>query len=197
MARVPGTQKQPQRERRLRLAFAVTTSIEAPTMTVWKLLTDIRAQSKWNSTLTSIEGEIAFGERVSFKVPEAPRRTFSPKVVAFDEPKSMVWRLNRWPLLVSERTYRLTPEAHGSTEITIAEVFQGLLLPLIAKSLPVRSNVRAHRHGFESRSRDTPRPPDPFTHASVRSRPAMGRRDSASFSGKETTGYSRAKEAHT
>lgn len=119
-----------------RLAFAVTTSIEAPTMTVWKLLTDTRAQSKWNSTLTSIEGEIAFGERVSFKVPEAPRQTFSPKVVPFDEPKSMVWRLNRWPLLVSERTYRLTPEAHGSTEITIAEVFQGLLLPLIAKSLP-------------------------------------------------------------
>lgn len=119
-----------------RLAIVVTTSIEAPTMTIWKLLTDIRAQSKWNSTLTSIEGAIAFGERVSFKVHEAPRQTFSPKVVAYDEPKSMVWRLNRWPLIVSERTYRLTPGAHGSTEITITEVFQGLLLPLIAKSLP-------------------------------------------------------------
>jgi hypothetical protein len=119
-----------------RLAIAVTKSIEAPTMTVWNLLTDLRAQSKWNSTLTSIEGKIAFGERVSFKVPEAPRQTFSPKVVAYDEPKSMVWRLNRRPLLVSERTYRLTPGAHGSTEITIVEVFQGLLLPLIAKSLP-------------------------------------------------------------
>jgi len=119
-----------------RLAIAVTKSIEAPTTTVWSLLTDLRAQSKWNSTLTSIEGKVALGERVSFKVPEAPRQTFSPKVVAYEEPKSMVWRLNRWPLLVGERTYRLTPVAHGSTEFTIHEVFQGLLLPLIAKSLP-------------------------------------------------------------
>jgi hypothetical protein len=119
-----------------RLAIAVTKSIEAPTAAVWNLLTDLHAQSKWNSTLTSIEGKIALGERVSFKVPEAPRQTFSPKVVAYDEPKSMVWRLNRWPLLVSERTYRLTPGPHGSTELTIDEVFQGLLLPLIAKSLP-------------------------------------------------------------
>jgi hypothetical protein len=119
-----------------RLAIAVTKSIEAPTTTVWNLLTDLRAQSKWNSTLTSIEGKIALGERVSFKVPEAPGQTFSPKVVAYDDPKSMVWRLNRWPLLVSERKYRLTPGPHGSTEFTIDEVFQGLLLPLIAKSLP-------------------------------------------------------------
>jgi hypothetical protein len=119
-----------------RLAVGVTKSIEAPATTVWNLLTDLGAQSKWNSTVTSIEGKVAVGERVSFKVPEAPRQKFSPKVVAYDEPKSMVWRLNRWPLLVSERTYGLTPGAHGSTTLTIGEVFQGLLLPLIAKSLP-------------------------------------------------------------
>jgi uncharacterized protein YndB with AHSA1/START domain len=119
-----------------RLAIAVTKSIDAPATTVWRLLTDPSAQSKWNSTLTSIEGNIALGERVSFKVPEAPGQTFSPKVVAYDEPKSMVWRLNRWPLLVSERTYRLTPRPHGSTELALDEVFRGLLLPLIAKSFP-------------------------------------------------------------
>jgi hypothetical protein len=119
-----------------RLAIAVTKSIEAPTTTVWNLLTDLRAQSKWNSTLTSIEGKIALGERVSFRVPEAPGQTFNPKVVAYDAPKSMVWRLNRWPLLVGERTYRLTPGPDGSTVFMIDEVFQGLLLPLIAKSLP-------------------------------------------------------------
>jgi len=119
-----------------RLACAVTRSIEAPATTVWNLLTDRSAQAKWNSTLTSIEGKIALGERVSFKVPEAPGQTFSPTVVAYDAPKSMVWRLNRWPLLVSVRTYRLTPGPHGSTEFSIDEVFQGLLLPLISKSLP-------------------------------------------------------------
>jgi hypothetical protein len=119
-----------------RLTSAVTRSIGAPATTIWNLLTDLGAQSRWNSTLVSIEGKVALGERVSFRVPDAPGQTFSPTVVAYDEAKSMVWRLNRWPLLVSERTYRLTPGPHSSTEFTIDEVFQGLLLPVIAKSLP-------------------------------------------------------------
>src|ERR1700693_6007271 len=112
-----------------RIAFSVTKSIDAPTTTVWNLLTDLSAQAKWNSTLTSIEGKIALGERVSFKVPEAPRQTFSPKDDIYAAPTTMVWRLNRWPLLVSNRTYRLTPGPRGSTELAIDEVFQGLLLP--------------------------------------------------------------------
>jgi hypothetical protein len=119
-----------------RLAIAVTKSIDAPNATVWNLLTDLRAQSKWNSTVTSIEGTVALGGHVSFMVPEAPRQMFREKVVAYDEARSMVWRLNRWPLLVGERTYRLTPGPHGSTELKIDEVLQGVLLPLIATSLP-------------------------------------------------------------
>jgi hypothetical protein len=119
-----------------RLAITVTKSIDAPNATVWNLLTDLRAQSKWNSTVTSIEGTVALGGHVSFMVPEAPGQTFREKVVAYDEAKSMVWRLNRWPLLVGERTYRLTPGTNGSTELKIDEVLQGMLLPLIAKSLP-------------------------------------------------------------
>jgi hypothetical protein len=119
-----------------RLATTVTKSIDASDTTLWNLLADVGAQSKWNSTATSIEGTIALGKRVSFMVPEAPRQTFSPKVVAYDAPKAMVWRLNRWPLLVSDRTYRLARGPDGSTEVTIAEVFHGLLLPIVAKSLP-------------------------------------------------------------
>jgi len=119
-----------------RLASAVTISIDAPATTLWGLLTDLGAQSRWNSTLTSIEGTVALGQRVFFKVPEAPGQTFSPTVVAYDEARSMVWRLNRWPLLVSDRTYGLEPGREGSTEFSLAETFSGLLLPLIARSLP-------------------------------------------------------------
>ena len=56
-----------------RLAIAVSTRIEASASTIWALLTDLDAQSRWNSTLASIDGKVALGERVSFRVPEAPR----------------------------------------------------------------------------------------------------------------------------
>jgi uncharacterized protein YndB with AHSA1/START domain len=142
-----------------RLAIAVSKSINAPATAVWSLLTDLRAQSKWNSTVTSIEGKVALGERVSFIVPEAPGQTFTEKVVAYDEAKSMVWRLNRWPLLVGERKYRLTPGPYGSTEVTIDEVLHGLLLPLIAKSLP-DFGVMFERTAADLKAAAEGRPPD-------------------------------------
>lgn len=119
-----------------RLAISVTTSIDAPPATIWNLLTDLEAHSRWNSTVTSIYGEVALGKRVTFEIPEAPGQKFTDVVMFYDEPRSMVWRLNRWPLLVGERTYRLTPGLAESTQVTITEVFSGLLLPLAAKTFP-------------------------------------------------------------
>jgi hypothetical protein len=119
-----------------RLAISVGILIEAPATIIWPLLTDLHAQARWNSTLASIDGKVALGERVSFRVPEAPNQTFSPTVVSYEERNSMVWRLSRWPLLVSDRSYRLKPGPGGSTEFTLDEVFRGLLLPLIVKTFP-------------------------------------------------------------
>lgn len=119
-----------------RLAFTARARIDAPAATIWALLTDLGAQARWNSTLTSIDGQVALGKRVTFEVPEAPGQKFSPTVIAYDPPRSMVWRLNRWPLLISDRTYRLAPGPDGRTEFTISEVFRGLLLPLIGRSSP-------------------------------------------------------------
>lgn len=119
-----------------RLAISVGILIDAPAATIWALLTDLHAQSRWNSTLASIDGTVALGERVSFRVPESPRQTFSPTVVEYDEAKSMVWRLSVGPLLVSDRTYRLTPGPGTSTEFTLDEVFRGPVLPLVARTFP-------------------------------------------------------------
>ena len=119
-----------------RLAISVAIPIEAPATTIWTLLTDLHAQSMWNSTLASIDGKVALGERVSFTVPEAPRQTFSPRVVEYDEGNSMVWRLSYGPMLVSDRTYRLRRGPGGSTDFTLDEVFRGPLLPLIARTFP-------------------------------------------------------------
>ncbi len=119
-----------------RLAISVGIVIDAPATTVWSLLTDLAAQSRWNSTLTSVSGKVELGERVSFRVTDAPKQTFSPSVVAYDEAKSMVWRLGTWPMLVSDRTYRLRPRPGAATEFTLDEVFRGLLLPVVVRTFP-------------------------------------------------------------
>jgi hypothetical protein len=121
---------------RFRLSIAVANCIEAPAARVWTLLTDLKAQARWNSTLVSIEGTVARGGRVTFAVPEAPRQTFSPTIVRYDEGRSMVWRVSVGPLLVSERTYRLTPLPDGSTEFSVDEVFRGPALPLVVRTFP-------------------------------------------------------------
>jgi hypothetical protein len=118
-----------------RLSISVSNRIDAPAATIWNLLADLDAQRRWNSTLKSIDGKVALGEKVSFVVPEAPKQTFAPTVVAYDEGTSMVWRLSV-PGLTSDRTYRLEPRPDGSTEFHLDEVFRGLLLPIVVRTFP-------------------------------------------------------------
>jgi uncharacterized protein YndB with AHSA1/START domain len=64
-------------------AFAMTCgveiNIEASAEIVWSLLTDAKGFSRWNSTITAIEGEIREGERLRLHVP-GTNRTFTPRV---------------------------------------------------------------------------------------------------------------------
>jgi hypothetical protein len=48
----------------------------------------------------------------------------------------MVWSDGRAPMFTGVRTFTLTPKADGSTDFSMAEVYSGLMLPMIARSLP-------------------------------------------------------------
>jgi hypothetical protein len=90
----------------------------------------------WNSTLTSIEGPIELGGTVKMQVPEAPGRTFAPKVTKYEANRMMEWHEGN-PLFVGVRTYALTPGPDGrSTRFEMTEVFSGPMLPMIAGRLP-------------------------------------------------------------
>jgi hypothetical protein len=117
------------------LRYAVQITIAAPADAIWAKLTDAPGFSKWNSTVQSIEGDIAIGQRLTIRVPIAPGRAFTPKVVQLVPYQRMVWRDGFYPVFQGTRTFTLTPQG-TSTDFQMVEVFRGLMLPMIKSSLP-------------------------------------------------------------
>jgi uncharacterized protein YndB with AHSA1/START domain len=119
------------------LRYAVERRIAATPAAVWARLGDAAAMRTWNSTIESLEGEFAVGNRLALRVPLAPGRTFKPKVVELVPERRMVWRDGFFPMFQGTRTFTLTPEEGGAgTLFAMVEVFRGLMLPMIKGSLP-------------------------------------------------------------
>ena len=97
------------------LRYAVRTAIAASPQAIWERLTDADGFSRWNSTVDSIEGPIAPGQKLKIRVPVAPGRVFTPKVVEFVPAERMTWRDGFAPMFRGTRTYTLTPRG-GATE---------------------------------------------------------------------------------
>ncbi|GDX82768.1 hypothetical protein LBMAG42_45790 [Deltaproteobacteria bacterium] len=119
-----------------RMSTAVSAEIAAPPAAVWALLTDVAAQRRWNSTLTNIDGEIAAGGTVSLVAVASPGRTFKLKVSDVVAGEQMAWSDGFAPMFRGVRTFRLTALPAGGTRFAMDEVFAGLMLPMIAGSLP-------------------------------------------------------------
>ncbi len=114
---------------------SVRCAIAAPASRVWALLTDASKITSWNTTITSLDGEIALGNKLALKVPLDPKRTFTPKVTRLEPNREMEWSDGFAPMFRGVRTFTLTEEA-GATEFEMTEVFSGAMLPMIRGSLP-------------------------------------------------------------
>lgn len=119
-----------------RQSCSIRCDIAAPPQRIWALLTDAKRFPAWNSTVTSIDGEIAQGRRLAVKVTLDPKRTFKPRVVKLVPNQEMVWADGFAPMFKGVRTFTLTPKAAGLTEFAMTEVFSGAMLPMIRRSLP-------------------------------------------------------------
>ncbi len=120
-----------------RLRHMVSAEIQAPPERIWTILTRADRMVEWNSTLTSIEGDIEPGGTVRMQVPEAPGRTFTVKVTRFVPNEEMVWREGNPVFFLGVRTYSLTPKPdRAATGFRMTEEFTGVLLPLITRRLP-------------------------------------------------------------
>lgn len=133
-----------------RLEYAVAIDIAAPPGRLWQLLTSAAEFPRWNTTVTSIEGRIADGERIAVRVPITDR-VFELSVRVVEPDRRMTWSDGFAPLFKGVRTFTLTPKSDGTTEFRMVEEFKGLMLPMIAGQLPDFGPV------FEQYARDLER----------------------------------------
>lgn len=83
---------------------SVEIDIRAKPERVWALLTNAADYPSWNSTVVSLEGRIALGEKIVLKSVLDPKRTFKLKVLELDAPRRMVWGD-----AMGRRAYEITP----------------------------------------------------------------------------------------
>ena len=114
--------------------FSRTTSVEvdinAPADTVWSILTDASSYTRWDSTIVSLEGNIAEGSTIRLISKLDPKRTFRLKVKEFMPNKLLVWGDP-----MGKRTYTLE-EKSGVTHVTMTEKIGGPIFPLFASKIP-------------------------------------------------------------
>lgn len=109
----------------------VSTTISAEATAIWSMLTNASDYPRWNSTVTSLEGEIAVGEKILLKSILDDKRTFKLKVKEMVANERLVWGDSQ-----GERVYTLTENGDGTTTFTMTEKIGGLMFPLFAKMIP-------------------------------------------------------------
>lgn len=110
---------------------SVSVDIQADTKTIWRLLTDAENYPKWNSTVISIDGKIALGEKIQLKSNLDPSRVFKLTVKEFESERKLVWGD-----AMGKRVYSLTPSPNGQTTFSMVEKIGGPLFPLFARMIP-------------------------------------------------------------
>lgn len=110
---------------------SVSINIKADASIIWALLTNASDFPRWNSTVTSIEGNIKVGEKIKLKVKLDEKRTFKIKIKEMEPDKSMVWGDSQ-----GKRTFTLENKKDGSVQFTMHEKMGGLMFPLYAKHIP-------------------------------------------------------------
>jgi uncharacterized protein YndB with AHSA1/START domain len=110
---------------------SVSTTIFADAAIVWALLTHSSDFPRWNSTITSLKGEIREGGTIELKSTLDEKRIFKLKVKELVPEKRLVWGD-----AMGSRTYTLDKDTEGSVLFIMSEKIGGPLFPLFAKSIP-------------------------------------------------------------
>jgi len=119
----------------IRTTFSRETSvsilIHADVEIIWALLTKASDYPRWNSTITSIEGNIEPNGSIKLKSTLDAKRIFKLKVKEFEPAKRLVWGDGQ-----GSRVYTLLSNTNGTVEFSMREKIGGLMFPMYAKMIP-------------------------------------------------------------
>jgi uncharacterized protein YndB with AHSA1/START domain len=110
---------------------SVSIQIKSDPAIVWALLTKASDYPRWNSTITSIEGNIALGEKIKLKSTLDAKRTFTLKVKEFEVEKKLVWGDGQ-----GNRVYSIVKNEDGTVTFSMKEKIGGFMFPMYAKMIP-------------------------------------------------------------
>jgi hypothetical protein len=110
---------------------AVSIDIQAGKSIIWALLTNASDYPRWNSTVISIDGTIAKGEKIQLKSTLDPKRVFKLSVKEFEGDNKLVWGD-----AMGKRIYTLKSIGNGLTNFSMNEKIGGPIFPLFAKMIP-------------------------------------------------------------
>lgn len=104
--------------------------IDADAATVWRLLTTAAEYPRWNSTVVSLDGQIALGSTIKLVSTLDPSRTFSLRVKEFEPNARLTFGDS-----MATRTYALSGD-DGGTRVEIVERMSSPFFPLFARMIP-------------------------------------------------------------
>lgn len=110
---------------------SVQTTIFADPAIVWALLTRASDFPRWNSTVTSVKGEIKEGGTIELKSTLDEKRTFKLKIEEFVPQRRLAWGDAQ-----GSRVYTIDKGAGNSVLFKMSEKIGGPLFPLFAKYIP-------------------------------------------------------------
>jgi len=109
---------------------SVQITILADPAIVWTLLTRASDYPRWNSTVTSLQGEIKAGGAIELKSTLDEKRIFKLNIKEFVPQKRLVWGDN-----MGSRIYTLDKSSNGVL-FSMSEKIGGPLFPLFAGYIP-------------------------------------------------------------
>ena len=110
---------------------SVSTTIFADPAIVWALLTHASDFPRWNSTITSLKGEIREGGSIELKSTLDEKRTFKLKIKEFVPENRLVWGD-----AMGSRVYTVDKGDGNMTRFSMSEKIGGPLFPLFAGAIP-------------------------------------------------------------